>query len=487
MKIPVYTNVKERKINMGIKNWQASMFSAMRVAMFQNRFDLLNLYLKLEKASKKYLETGEMQEGDSFRVPLEVGTILNIEFYKNYSTVIAEHPDNTKEIAISEKDSYKKEYRYLDAFSTALRLQGLGIGPKRPEEFMKTIKNAKVGDVFVFDHGKSLLCTTVFKQHRNFVETCGMCNIPSVDEFKKQKEYSVDTTNMLSLQELYRDVKDPYSCNIKMSITSITEARGILNSLLRNRDITKELTIGPNRFIIQPSKEGKGLIYYDQTGKQISEEKILLLLSWLEANPNKIEVKDIRPQTPMTEIDNIMFKQTVDEYMSKHEFEAAVKYIACQCMESPEVLQVDMKSYVRNDLDYEAVSFCFKCEDEKITIKKLTYEDNDFSKSPSAIENASMEDVVRYCEKKYDERFTYVKSSFVEDVCKEFPQWESEKVDKFSNNYVEKVMKDLSIIDMNFKHADSNISSIMGIDFEKAKNKETNTENNEEEYEEDKV
>ena len=48
-------------------------------------------------------------------------------------------------------------------------------------------------------------------------------------------------------------------------------------------------------------------------------------------------------------------------------------------------------------------------------------------------------------------------------------------------------MKDLSIIDMNFKHADSNISSIMGIDFEKAKNKETNTENNEEEYEEDKV
>ena len=50
--------------------------------------------------------------------------------------------------------------------------------------------------------------------------------------------------------------------------------------------------------------------------------------------------------------------------------------------------------------------------------------------------------------------------------------WESEKVDRFSNNYVEKVMKDLSIIDMNFKHADSNISSIMGIDFEKAKNKE---------------
>ena len=128
------------------------------------------------------------------------------------------------------------------------------------------------------------------------------------------------------------------------------------------------------------------------------------------------------------------------------------------------------------------------CSPRSLTVVgRFVSPSGNFSKNPSTIENASLEDVIHYCEKKYDEKFTYVKSSFVEDVCKEFPQWESEKVDRFSNNYVEKVMKDLSIIDMNFKHVDSNISSIMGIDFEKTKNKETNTENNEEEYEEDKV
>jgi len=35
-----------------LKTWEYSMYAALRVAMRQNKYDSLNLYLKLEKASK---------------------------------------------------------------------------------------------------------------------------------------------------------------------------------------------------------------------------------------------------------------------------------------------------------------------------------------------------------------------------------------------------------------------------------------------------
>lgn len=479
MKIPDLFK-KEIKMNTGIKNWQASMHSAVRIAVNQNPYDAVNLYLKLEKASKKYLENGEMQEGDTFKVPFETGIMLDISFYKEYSTVKANYPDGKSKVLIDKRDSYKKEYLALETLSDALKSANLGIGPKYSMEFFEIMTKSRPGDVYVFDNNKTFLCTSVVNKYHSFMSVTKNCKTPHIDEFKKQEEFSIDVTNPSSIQDFFRTIKDPYTYDVKMSISSITEARGILNKLIANRDITKELVIGPNKFVAQREKDGKGLVYYDNKGDKISEEKILLLLGWLEANPNKVEIKHLDPITPMKEFTDIMFKRTLDQHLADHEFEAAIDFISGFCMNNQEILQIDMNSYVKSDTEYEATRFVFKFSDGELLIKKLTYEDNDFSKNPISIKNTTAEEVVAYCKQKYSERFNYVKNETLDQIHRDFPEWNSNFFKEMIDKYVELKMKNISVIKANVSYADKNISALMESKFENRKQVKADNENDEE-------
>lgn len=463
MKMPNIQKYDKREKNMGIKNWEETMHSALRTAINDSPYDAVNLYLKLEKASKDYLKNGDMKEGDVFRVPLETGIMLDVSFYKDHSTVIANYPNGKREYAINRNDSFNKEYRYLDAITKGLETANLGIGPKYSDEFFNLMSKAKPGDVFVFDNGVSLVCEGKMLNMLSFVEVSKNINVPYIEDFAKQNRIPLNLDDPNSIQKMYREVKDNYTNDVKMSITSVTNARGVLNKLIANKDITKEFSIGPNKFIAQKEKDGKGLVYYSN-GNKISETKMLTLLAWLDASPNKVEIKDIRPSLPSQEFSDMMFKRTLDEIMSKHEFEKGLELISGYCLNNPEVLQVDMFSYLENKLDYEAVRFAFKFEDNNLSIKKITYEDNDFNKNPIKIEKQSFEDVIDYCKAKYDDKFNYIKNNMIEEIHKEYPKWQSEFFHKILDDYIENKLKEDSVIDLNITNANKDISSFMEVD-----------------------
>lgn len=448
------------------KNWQASMWSAVRTAERESHYDLLNLYLKLEKKSKSLLANGEMSEGDLFCVPLETGQTMKIRFYKDYSTVDMQQPNGLVDNAISKQDSYRKEYRYLLATSRALEASHYGIGAKASKEFHQVMSEAKVGDVFVFDRGQSYVCAGIFDKYKDFRKTCGVSNKPNVKCIAEADHFSVDVTNELSIQEAFREVKDPYTNDIKMKITSLTDARGILNSLLADIETTKEIDLGPNKIVAQKNREGKGLVYFDSTGKQIPEEKVLLTLAWLEARPNEITVNRIGPEFPVDEFDTIISKRTIDSLMAKHAYREAVDYIQGLCLKNGS-MELDMNSYVKNGESYEAVSYVFKkTENNDVKISKVTYVDNDFDKNIKSIKPISVNEIVTYCQQKYDENFVYIKNQILEECFEKFPDWQSdmykELVEKLAKEKTDKV----SIFDTKINHVKDDISALARIDFD---------------------
>lgn len=448
------------------KNWQASMWSAVRTAEKESHYDLLNLYLKLEKKSKSLLASGEMNEGDLFCVPLETGQTMKVRFYKDYSTVDMQQPDGRISIAINKNDSYKKEYRYLQATTDAIETQKLGIGAKATKEFHQVMSEAKVGDVFVFDRGQSYVCAGIFDKYKDFRKTCGVSNKPNIKCIAEADHFSVDVTNELSIQEAFREVKDPYTNDIKMKITSLTDARGILNSLLADIETTKEIDLGPNKIVAQKNREGKGLVYFDSTGKQIPEEKVLLTLAWLEARPNEITINRIGPEFPVDEFDTIIYKRTIDSLMAKHAYREAVDYIQGLCLKNGS-MELDMNSYVKNGESYEAVSYVFKkTEDNNIKISKVTYVDNDFDKNIKSIESTSINEIVTYCQQKYEENFVYIKNQILEECFEKFPAWQNdmykELVDKLAKEKTDKV----NIFDTKINHIKDDVSALALIDFD---------------------
>lgn len=448
------------------KNWQASMWSAVRTAERESHYDLLNLYLKLEKKSKSLLANGEMSEGDLFCVPLETGQMMKIHFYKDYSTVDMQQPDGRISIAINKNDSYKKEYRYLQATTDAIETQELGIGAKASKEFHQVMSEAKVGDVFVFDRGQAYVCAGIFDKYKDFRKTCGISNKPNVKCIEEADHFSVDITSDLSIQKAFREVKDPYTNDIKMKITSLTDARGILNSLLADIETTKEIDLGPNKIVAQKNREGKGLVYFDSTGKQIPEEKVLLTLAWLEARPNEITVNRIGPEFPVDEFDTIIYKRTIDSLMAKHAYREAVDYIQGLCLKNGS-MELDMNSYVKNGESYEAISYVFKkTEDNDVKISKVTYVDNDFNKNIKSIESTSINEIVTYCQQKYDENFVYIKNQILEECFEKFPDWQSDMY----KDLVEKLAKEktdkMSIFDTKIDHVKDDVSALARIDFD---------------------
>ncbi len=413
-----------------VENWKTSMWAATINAMRESRHDILNLYLKLERASKKYIETGKMPEGSTFKVPLENGTYLNISFFKQYSTVDVELPNGQKRQAVSREDSYKKEYRYLLATSDTLETVDLGIGPAAPREFHEMLINAKVGDVFVFDRGQSFVYEGKLNNLMSFVRTSDEVKTPSFDKISESERFSIDINDPKSVQHAYRRVKDPYTFDLKMRIENLTNARQILNKLLIGEEDTKIISLGPNKLVAQKNKDGKGLVYYDQTGAQISEEKALLMLAWLEARPNEVEIKRIKPVLPEDAFNDTVFVRTIDEMMTDKDFVKAANLAMNYCQVHGDTLELNMSSYVKNHDEYEAVSFLFKVDTYGVPkIYKVHYEDNSFDKNLLLIKETTIDEFSNYCLQKYDDRFAHVQSEVLAQCHEKFPEYSGKNFD----------------------------------------------------------
>lgn len=412
----------KKKEDINMKNWEYTMHVAVRRDIRNKRDDVVNLYLQLEKASKPLLASGEMQEGDIFKVPLEDGTIMDISFYKEYSTVDVTNLDGKKINAITKADSYKKEYRFLEGLSFTLSNVGLGIGPHYSKEFEEFIQNTKVGDILHFDNNKVYVCMSKTEDHAAFVRVSNGDKTPNVKDIQKYDYETVIKKSPLSLQYFYRKVRDEYTDDVKFKVSSITSARELLNSLIANKLDSKELVIGPNKFFVKPAKEGKGLSYYDNSGNLVSEERMLFLLGWLKASPNTVNINRFSNFSSESEFKDTECKRNFEQMMSENHFEEAFSFLSGSLSVNEDSVQIDMSSYVQEGLDFEAVSYILKSKNGELSIKKLSYVDNDFTKEVSKVQDVSLENVIIYCNDKYNKEYILAKylSSYIKKLDKIF-------------------------------------------------------------------
>lgn len=464
----------KKKEETKMKNWEYDMHTVVRKAVRDKRDDVVNLYLQLEKASKPLLESGEMKEGNSFRVPLEDGTMMDISFYKDYSIVDVTNLDGKTERAVSKEDSYKNEYRFLEGSSFMLNNVGLGIGPHYPKEFEKSVQNTKVGDILHFDNNKVYVCMSKTEDQTAFVRVSNGDKTPNVKDIQKYDYETVIKGSPLSLQNFYRKVRDEYTDDVKFKVSSITSARELLNSLIANRSDSKELVVGPNKFFVKPAKEGKGLSYYDNSGNLVSEERMLFLLGWLQASPNTVNVNRFSNFSSENEFKDMECKRNFEHMMSENHFEEAFSFLSGYLSVNEGSVQIDMSSYVQEGLDFEAVSYILENKSGELSIKKLSYVDNDFTKEVSKVEDVSLADVMMYCNDKYNKEYNLVKSSVISQIYKDYPNWNG----KYLAAYIEKSTLDImgTIFNTNINAVNKDSAAFMNAHFDKEENDERDTD-----------
>ena len=152
--------------------------------------------------------------------------------------------------------------------------------------------------------------------------------------------------------------------------------------------------------------------------------------------------------------------------MAKHAYREAVDYIQGLCLKNGS-MELDMNSYVKNGESYEAVSYVFKrTEDNDVKISKVTYTDNDFDKNIKSIKPISVNEIVAYCQQKYDENFVYIKNQILEECFEKFPNWQNdmykELVDKLAKEKTDK----MNIFDTKIDHVKDDVSALTRIDFD---------------------
>lgn len=449
-----------------MKNWQYKMHAVVRNTIREQIQkadkgegfdpDVVNLYLQLEKMSKQMLANGEMNEGDNFRVPLEDGTIMDISFYRAYSTVAVESLETGKYMeAVLREDSAKQEYRFLEGLSFALQNASLGIGPHYPKSFEKAINEAKPGDILHFDNNKAYVCVANQSGTVSFHRISNSNKTPDISSIKEYETVGVVKGMPLEIQKFYRQVHDAYTDDVKFKATSLTDARGVLNKLLANREYDKELVVGPNKFLVKKAEQGKGLSYYDESGNQVPESRMLYLLGCLKASPNSVEINRLAHHTPQNQFNDTECKRAFEHLMAENRFKDSFRLLNAYLKQNEGAVQVNMSSYMQTDKNFEAVSFKFECKNGEIQIQKLSYKDNDFSKGVSHVESASMDEVLAYCAQKYDDTFSLVKSNIMNDIYKDYPNWSGQYLDRYVEKLAKQEMMSLSVFEIHSNDAAS--------------------------------
>lgn len=409
-----------------MKTWEYSMTSAMRVAMNQNKYDTLNLYLKLEKASKKYLESGEMKEGDVFFTPLENGAFLEQHFFKNYSVLDVIRPDKQVIHVISKDDSCNHEYRQLLGYSQALEDSGLGIGPKYPEKLVAILKDLKVGQVLVCENGRSYVCEQNTNGWLQLVRTSDTTAIPHFSAFQNNERISVLLSDNISIQHFYAQIRDNHNDDVRFRVTTTHRAQELLNQCFAGlNDKTKLLKIGPNEIRVKKSLFSKELTFYGNDGSKISENSVKMMLGWLDVAPVITEFER-KAHTPETEFNDNMMRSDFDTLFSLEGYDEAHTLIAGYCLQNKGAVSINFKSYVNG----EAISFIFKYHNGNCQIYKATYEDNNFLNDPTKLEPSTTEEFVSFCKIKYKENFIRVRNEVQNNILKDYPQYHGEFLDK---------------------------------------------------------
>ena len=273
---------------MELKSWECQMNSVMRECMKKNKFDVVTLFIELEKVSQKFFSREEMQDGDFFIIPVENGAYFKQIFYKNYSTLLLIKRNKQERYIISEEDYHNKRYDYLVAYMTMTEDAGLGVGSEYPPEFIGILENIKQGQVITFNNGCSFFCRLTNGRDVGLTQISRKTKVPELSAFDERKEDMIHTNFKLSVQLFYAQVKDVDDDSVKFRVTTMEKVEELYINLCQG--ITKKkqsIQLGTNNVNAKRNFFTNKIKWFDDNGIRISEDKIKAIIGWLATAPIK--------------------------------------------------------------------------------------------------------------------------------------------------------------------------------------------------------
>lgn len=366
------------------------------------------LYIALEQASKKYLASEEMWQGQDYDIPLEDGSVLKMQMYDNYSTLTATNPKGESREIISKDASVKKEYSALDFYTFGM--SAVGIGHRFPANFDKMLmKELKPGRIISFDgidkdHQFSMVCTKV-EGRLPYVKSIHLGEFKDISakSFMKEKEQPLSMTDS-ELQKLYNTVKTRTGNVIprheKIDCFAQEQINKLLSGLKPGK--TQVLQFGNERLRVHRSLFGNKLSWYDKNGERITEEAAKVFIAWCHNAPVITEVSAVN-KTIEGDVKAYGFYREYEEHLKSQNFRAAADVAKDFCERNGKDFAIDVSTYVNSQEQAIATTFCFKsASDGHCEVYKVTYKDNDFTKGAESIKAVPLSDFILFAEHKYE-------------------------------------------------------------------------------------
>lgn len=402
-----------------MKYWKKTIFTITRQFFNYKQKHLLNSWLmELDKViSTDYA----MLDGCTFIAPIENGSILKIVI-DNGAILIAQIAPNMQTAMLVNRLQFKKnDLIALKNYGDSLKANKMGLGFPYPNAFKNMFKGLRPNEIVTFDNGISFLCTENENSIVTLRKLCGnIFNGPTSDLLTMSRKFDLGYSAR-EMQNLYCKVRTSFSDSVSGRIASSLEAKNEINQFEESveKNSEKRIDLGPLAFIYK-----KPLLsapkWYTDDNQPVSSDLLLNVFSWMLTAPVIVDYIRKEP-SPDKECNDNLFNESLEPYFLQGKFnEICAKIIAYMTYNNMD-LSISFKSYCRNNSDYTAVGYLFELSDNmNITIKRLTFEDNDITKKVVGTKYIQPEAFISFCKEKFNsDYFVYQnnkKKSLLDDL-----------------------------------------------------------------------
>nr|WP_297765709.1 hypothetical protein [uncultured Butyrivibrio sp.] len=377
------------------------------------RFDFYKMLSEMEKAIRPEIKNAPIDEKHIHLVPLDDGTIIEIDFHPTFTLVSEYGQDMKKTEILGKAASERGETATLRSFSAKLKKEKRGFGYPFPDMLQNMFRSLRAGEMFTFENGTSFLCT---EKNGNIVTLKKMCgNILGDSDvtalLNSGKSFDVDSDSQKEIQALYRLIydKDTDSAKGRIFSTSTTKdyVAALTGSAENNSD--RRIDIGP---IILHLKKGAFMSpakWLDINNNAMSDEQINALYAWMSNAPVVIDLKHTDDDLANS-YDDTCFSEYIEQFFKEGKFDNVYKAICQYVYEKKGTLKVEIKSYIRNNEDFYADGFVFSFEENAVIMRRATYGDNDITHKIVALKKSPARLFSDFCAEKYNSDYFLMKN-----------------------------------------------------------------------------
>ena len=404
-----------------MKDWEERLYALTEWCINEDRFDILNLYLKLSNKAADWIKNKKygISAGDTFYVPRENGTKLKFTFYQGTTQLetVNNGLDNNY-ILISKTDSYKKEYSAIHQLEKELKSEKKGLGLPAPDNMYDLCADLNQGDTITFE-GKNTYCC-IKKDHRylTLLKTfTGDIKNVSAKTFKHMEKVVIDYSKDSDRQDLFSQNRITSSGAIVTKVTSGSFAQEYINKLYSELQPgkTKKLKWGPINVLARRRRIGKGLVWY-LDGEKTEEPVVKNIIGYFNNAPFETEFKR-NNRNLKTNFDDLQCLETIKQMGAKTDFSSVYLMLCNYVANNHQSVSVDLKTFAPdNNGNYLAQGFAFQEIDGQVNVFALHYENNDFNNEVTNMKEIDIKEFVSFCNRVNEHNKTYLLDSVIKEI-----------------------------------------------------------------------